>query len=581
MPFAVSTQASHSACDLFTNRCNSNRTVEVSMSKDAQNILLRCRIVDIDHYSTEPIPYLDPQRSPLSGAQLPSVPVVRVFGTTPGGQKVCAHIHKVFPYFYVPLDESVSKATSAVEEYLAQFGLSLQLALSVSAKQAAEKNRDNQWHSSKSDNRPYIYNLNVIWAKSIYGYAASLSRFIKIEFTDPWVVRKAEAILRSGAVMQTKFTPLQSHIPYSLQFCADYNLYGMDFLDFDNMTFRQPLPSKLRRTCTLHKWFRRHLEPAYESSLQSPDPSPATTSNPPSGSPSSDSALSSVLPPGHDRVFLQSDTPPHLLASLQRKKLTCCDLEIDATPDHIVNRRSLPTVPLSQVGAVTDDEIRLVQSLAQIWKNERTRRKAERKKRKETTISMSPWDPLEAPSSPPREIKGYGVLTQAYHDQIRQMIPSPPSSAHTPTPTYSTPTASSEQTPRASLSDPDDVNQIPNLFASACESSHILSQSSAEPAHKLPNSGESTWPLLSQHDQLAQPGPARALQRSASLMDRVDKRMKSSQTPGTPGDQKPVTAIIDENLVLASQIEPVLLGTVFHERLYPLLPMLTSFVAHT
>jgi hypothetical protein len=38
------------------------------------------------------------------------VPVVRVFGATPGGQRACLHIHGAFPYFYVAYDDDLPQA---------------------------------------------------------------------------------------------------------------------------------------------------------------------------------------------------------------------------------------------------------------------------------------------------------------------------------------------------------------------------------------------------------------------------------------------------------------------------------------
>lgn len=66
--------------------------------------LFRVRLNCIDHYQATPTRY-DPQLRndvPLSQiAKGPKVPVIRVFGSTETGQKVCAHIHGAFPYLYV------------------------------------------------------------------------------------------------------------------------------------------------------------------------------------------------------------------------------------------------------------------------------------------------------------------------------------------------------------------------------------------------------------------------------------------------------------------------------------------------
>lgn len=67
---------------------------------DAFKVRLNC----IDFYQATPTIY-DPQlRKDVRPDQLPKepkVPVIRVFGSTQTGQKVCAHIHGAFPYMYI------------------------------------------------------------------------------------------------------------------------------------------------------------------------------------------------------------------------------------------------------------------------------------------------------------------------------------------------------------------------------------------------------------------------------------------------------------------------------------------------
>lgn len=66
--------------------------------------IFRVRLNCVDHYQGVPTGF-DPQ---LPGRIRQSqqkdatkVPVIRVFGATETGQKVCAHIHGAFPYLYV------------------------------------------------------------------------------------------------------------------------------------------------------------------------------------------------------------------------------------------------------------------------------------------------------------------------------------------------------------------------------------------------------------------------------------------------------------------------------------------------
>lgn len=72
--------------------------------------LFRVRLNCIDHYQASPTHY-DPQLrndiGPVQARKGPKVPVVRVFGATETGQKVCAHIHGAFPYMYVEYQGSL------------------------------------------------------------------------------------------------------------------------------------------------------------------------------------------------------------------------------------------------------------------------------------------------------------------------------------------------------------------------------------------------------------------------------------------------------------------------------------------
>lgn len=72
--------------------------------------LFRVRLNCIDHYQTQPTLY-DPQLRndvrPSQSSKGPKVPVVRIFGSTETGQKVCAHVHGAFPYLYIDYEGSL------------------------------------------------------------------------------------------------------------------------------------------------------------------------------------------------------------------------------------------------------------------------------------------------------------------------------------------------------------------------------------------------------------------------------------------------------------------------------------------
>lgn len=53
------------------------------------------RLVSIDYYMAPPTAGVDVCFSYFDGTPIEQVPVIRVFGSTPAGQKACVHLHKV------------------------------------------------------------------------------------------------------------------------------------------------------------------------------------------------------------------------------------------------------------------------------------------------------------------------------------------------------------------------------------------------------------------------------------------------------------------------------------------------------
>lgn len=72
---------------------------------DEQSIL-SIKIVSVDYYSAYPIRNLDTAYSEFRKSAVKSVPVIRIFGITKDKKKVCANVHGVFPYLYIPCSET-------------------------------------------------------------------------------------------------------------------------------------------------------------------------------------------------------------------------------------------------------------------------------------------------------------------------------------------------------------------------------------------------------------------------------------------------------------------------------------------
>lgn len=102
------------------------------------------RIVNSDFYTAAPIENLDVCKSQFRESTIDKVPVIRIYGATPAGQKTCMHVHGVFPYIYVPYD-----GTEPTDKYLKQFAVSVDFALQVALGKA-------------SSSRQHVYRISVV-----------------------------------------------------------------------------------------------------------------------------------------------------------------------------------------------------------------------------------------------------------------------------------------------------------------------------------------------------------------------------------------------------------------------------------
>ena len=63
--------------------------------------------------------------------------MLRVFGETPGGQKTCLHVHRLFPYLYVPYDDDLPRDADGATFFLRSLAEALDRALDFGERAAA------------------------------------------------------------------------------------------------------------------------------------------------------------------------------------------------------------------------------------------------------------------------------------------------------------------------------------------------------------------------------------------------------------------------------------------------------------
>ncbi|XP_015276270.1 PREDICTED: DNA polymerase zeta catalytic subunit-like [Gekko japonicus] len=180
------------------------------------------RVVTADYYMSSPLPGLDPCQSDFREAPVKRVPVVRVFGATPSGQKTCLHLHGIFPYLYVPYDGYGQQP----EPYLRHLAFSIDRALNIAL-------------GNPSSSLQHVFKVSLVYGMPFYGYHEKERQFMKIYLYNPAMVKRVCDLLQGGAIMNKFYQAHEAHIPYLLQMFIDYNLYGMNLINLAAVKFRK------------------------------------------------------------------------------------------------------------------------------------------------------------------------------------------------------------------------------------------------------------------------------------------------------------------------------------------------------
>ncbi|XP_060525444.1 DNA polymerase zeta catalytic subunit isoform X2 [Cylas formicarius] len=175
---------------------------------------------NVNYYMSEPIPGLDILYSDFRGSSVSQVPVLRCFGSNGNGQKICVHIHGVFPYLYIPYD-----GTGDADTLSYQLAGTIDKAVNISLNQG-------------SSSTQHVYKISLVSGIPMYGYHFKKHQFFKIYLYNPMVVATVSKLLSNQSILGKVFQPHEAHINFTLQFMIDHNLHGMSNMVVDDIKYR-------------------------------------------------------------------------------------------------------------------------------------------------------------------------------------------------------------------------------------------------------------------------------------------------------------------------------------------------------
>ncbi|KAJ6575123.1 hypothetical protein B0H19DRAFT_1127258 [Mycena capillaripes] len=304
--------------------------------------VLQVQINQVDHYLAPP--------GHLDNSDLPAVPVIRIYGSSPDGQKCCVHVHQVYPYFFVEYDGKLR--LRSVNRYISKLSQSLNHAIALSLKKDITTFKPR-----------FVRAIILVKGVHFYGFHSSYSPFLKVHIANPTFLNRAVTLMRSGTIMGTHFRVFESHLSFTLQFMADFGLYGCGNLNLSTVFQRG-----------------RHREDDEESE------NVTAVSNP----------IFQISP-----FFCQTRMP----------------LEVDVAAFHILNRLQVTARNLHHkliIPAPLLPSEPLVLSVRELWEDERNRRRAR-------GLHPSPDMPVD-PSESSRSSRGEWVAEARWWEDIHKRI---------------------------------------------------------------------------------------------------------------------------------------------------------------
>ncbi|KAF2757341.1 DNA polymeras-like protein zeta catalytic subunit [Pseudovirgaria hyperparasitica] len=324
----------------------------------------RFRLNCLDHYQATPTE-LDPQLSSGGGLSqrhnAPPIVVIRAFGATETGQKVCAHIHGALPYVYLKYEGSLDD--DAVDSYMHDLRISIDHALATSYRRNA--------YDGKAK---FVGHITLVKGVPFYGYTVGYEYFLKVYMLNPTNMTRLADLLSQGAVMNKVIQPFEMHLQFLLQWMCDFNLYGCAYIDSAKVMFRSPVPAYMDMNSLSHKWHDESIRPDWISNTES-------------------------FP-----------------------RQSHCSLEVDICVEDILNRKEIRPRPLHQdfierFHQIGPDE-KFVNSMASLWRDETLRRKR-RMGLKDPGSSPFPPEVFVSMSAGPRNTDSGGWI---HEDEFRQVI---------------------------------------------------------------------------------------------------------------------------------------------------------------
>ncbi|KAF4966020.1 hypothetical protein FSARC_6220 [Fusarium sarcochroum] len=251
--------------------------------------------------------------------------------------------------------------------YIYRFHLSIDHALAVSYR------RD-----QKGDSARFVARITLVKGIPFYGFHVGYRFFLKIYMFNPIVMTRLADLLQQGVIMKHKFQPYEAHLQYLLQFMTDFNLYGCDYLEASSTRFRSPVPEHDQSSNSSHLWHSRSIPEEY---------------------------------------ITDETTLP---------RSSHCSIEVDICVQDIINRKRVKERPLhhdfTERTNPLPGDMKLVYSMAGLWKDETKRRK---RKMQDSDEGSSPFPPevLVSMSANPRDSQPQGwIHEEEFRTEIQNLI---------------------------------------------------------------------------------------------------------------------------------------------------------------